>query len=95
MAAKQPKNQAKGGGGKHTYVPPVWRFDEVILGLGSATDIANRLVAKGYPRIPRSSIAGWRMRNSIPPVWVPVFIQMALDAKLINKIEDLRVQPME
>ena len=86
------KRPARGGGGKHNYVPPRWRFDEVLHGLGSAADISNAFVARGYPRVPRSSIAGWRMRNSVPPFWVPLVIQMAFDAKLISTIEDLRVQ---
>jgi len=82
---------ARGGGGKHNYVPPQWRFAEMIEGLGSATAIARKIEELGYPSIPRSSIAGWRMSNSIPPFWVPLFIQMALDAKLISSIEDLKV----
>jgi hypothetical protein len=90
-----PKRRAIGGGGKHTYAPPQWRFAEMLEGLGSSTDVAKKAVARGYPRIPQSSIAGWRMRNSIPPFWVPVFIQMALDEKLITKIEDLRVPNKE
>jgi hypothetical protein len=89
---KPPRTAASGSGGKTTYTPPRWKFDEILFGLGTATDLSNLIVARGYPRIPRSSIAGWRMRNSIPPFWVPLFIQLALEAKLIDTIEDLRIR---
>jgi hypothetical protein len=87
------KRAARGGGGKHSYTPPKWRFTELIFGLGDPTSISREVVRRGYPEIPRSSITGWRVRNSIPPFWLPLFIQMALDAKFINSIEDLRVKP--
>jgi hypothetical protein len=86
------RTAASGSGGKHTYAPPRWKFDEILFGLGPDTDLADKIVARGYPRIPRSSLAGWRMRNSIPPFWVPLIIQMALEAKLIKSIESLRVK---
>jgi hypothetical protein len=88
----KPTGRPRGSGGKHTYEPPKWRFDELILGLGFESQIVEKLVRRGYPRVPASSIIGWRSRNSIPPIWLPVFIQMGLDEKLITNIEDLRVQ---
>ena len=81
-----------GSGGKHTYEPPKWRFGELLTGLGSDGLIVEKLVFRGYPRVPKSSIAGWRFRDSIPSVWIPVFIQMGLDEKLINDIGDLQVR---
>jgi len=81
----------RGGWGKHTYPPPQWRFDEMLFGLGSSRSIAQKLVERGYPRLPLSSIAGWRMRNSVPVFWLPALVQLALDEKIINRIDDLRV----
>ena len=89
---RKPKRAARGGGGKHSYTPPEWRFSGLITMLGSPAEIVAKIEARGYPRIPRTSINGWWHRNSIPPFWVPLFIQMALDENLISKIEDLRVQ---
>jgi len=91
MLAKKTRSRiARGGGGRYSYVPPKWRYNDLIEALGSDTDISAKIAARGYPAIPRSSIAGWKMRNSIPPVWVPVLIQLALDERLINSIDDLR-----
>jgi len=76
-------------------VPPKWKFDEILVGLGSDTVIGRKVIERGYPQIPRSTIAGWRMRNSIPPFWVPVFIQMALDDNIIASIDDLKATDTE
>ena len=92
MAKKKKPRAARGGGGKHSYVKPAWRFGELIVGLGHEKVIVEKLVARGYPRVPDNSVLGWRLRNSIPSFWVPVFLQMGLEAKLIKNIEDLRVQ---
>jgi len=88
---KPPRTKRSGSGGKHTYVPPRWRFDDILVGLGPDSAIVHKVTKRGYPKIPRSTIAGWRLRNSIPTFWVPLFIQMALDEKLIRRIEDMHV----
>jgi len=86
------KRRVGGSGGKVTYDPPAWRFGDLLTGLGSDQQVAAKLVQRGYPLVPVNSITGWRLRNSIPPFWVPIVIQLGLDEKLIKKIEDLRVQ---
>jgi hypothetical protein len=88
---KMVRRSPAGSGGKVTYFPPLWRFNDLITGLGQEKLIVEKLVARGYPRVPVTSIVGWRLRKSIPPFWVPVFIQMGLDEQIINRIEDLRV----
>ena len=91
--SKPPRPRRTGGsGGKLTYDPPAWRFDDLLLGLGTDGLVADKLVQRGYPKVPANSITGWRLRNSIPPFWVPIIIQLGLDEKLIKRIEDLRVQ---
>ena len=96
MAPRKPRKRApRGGGGKHSYVKPRWRFDDLISGLGHEKVIVEKLVLRGYPRVPDGSVLGWRLRSSIPSFWVPVFIQMGLEEKLIRTIEDLRVPTTE
>jgi hypothetical protein len=92
MARKPRKRAARGGGGKHSYVKPVWRFGDLVTGLGHDAYIVEKLARRGYPRVPVNSVTGWRLRNSIPSFWVPVFLQMGIEEKLIKNIEDLRVQ---
>lgn len=81
------RRAASGSGGKLTYTPPVWRFDELILGLGREDQIVEDLVGRGYSRVPPTSIVGWRLRNSIPPAWLPIFIQLGIEAGLIKNVE--------
>ena len=91
--SKPPRPRRIGGsGGKLTYDPPAWRFGDLLTGLGTDTMVADKLVRRGYPKVPVNSITGWRLRNSIPPFWVPIVIQMGLDEQLIKSIDDLRVQ---
>ncbi len=78
-----------------SYPAPEWRYADLIDGLKPYHNIVEMLEAKGYPRLPLSSIAGWRMRNSIPPAWVPALIGLGVDAGLIRTIEDLRIRPAE
>ncbi len=74
----------------YSYTTPKWRYDELIDSLKPYRAIAEGLHAKGYPLLPLSSIAGWRLRNSIPPAWVPAMISLGLEARVIGRIEDLR-----
>jgi hypothetical protein len=82
---------------QQSYVNPDWRFDELIDALRPYRVIAERLQSKGYPLLPLSSIAGWRMRNSIPSVWVLPMVQLGLEARIIKSVNDLRVDqpPLE
>jgi hypothetical protein len=72
--------------------PPQWRWADLVEGLGSAQEVSDEVFRRGYPRLPLSTIWNWRMRRSVPAMWVPVMLQMGLDARLINRIEDLRIQ---
>lgn len=73
-----------------TYPAPSWKCAELIDGLKPYSQIIRRLEDKGYPSLPISSIAGWRMRNVIPGVWMPAIIDLAFESCLINSIDDLR-----
>jgi hypothetical protein len=76
-----------------TYVAPRWRCADLIDGLKPYRKIVQRLEDRGYPRLPISSIAGWRSNNSIPGVWMPAFIDLGLESCIITSIDDLRVHP--
>jgi hypothetical protein len=77
-----------------SYPAPQWRCRDLIDGLKPYRRIAERLEERGYPRLPLSSIANWRMANSIPNVWMPAFIDLALEDRIIVNIEDFRMSPI-
>lgn len=72
------------------YDPPKWRARYLIDGLKPYRKIVEQLQLRGYPPVPVSSIAGWRMANSIPGVWMPALIDLGLENRVIVSIEDLR-----
>lgn len=75
---------------KRQYALPAWKWYDLLMMLGTVSDIGRMLEAKGYPTVPGTTIQGWRNRGVLPANWVPVFIQIALDQKIIKKIEDLK-----
>jgi hypothetical protein len=75
---------------KRTYVLPEWRFYDLLMKLGSVTEIAQMLKARGYNPPPRPTIQGWRNRNLMPAKWVPVFIKLAFDLGVIHDIDELK-----
>src|SRR5262245_47238184 len=83
-------NIATGSGGKRTYSIPRWRFYGILLALGTANVIRDKMWARGYEPPPSESIQGWRKRNSVPANWVPALLEMALDEGIINSITDLQ-----
>ena len=73
-----------------TYREPEWRVRDILHALGSYRDISHMLEAKGHPRVPIGTISAWASRNSIPPSWLPAIIDLALQARVIGSIDDLR-----
>ena len=74
------------------YEAPEWRSRDLIDGLKPYRAIIKRLEDRGYPKLPVSSIAGWRMRNHIPSMWLPAFIDLGLESCVITSIDDLRMR---
>jgi hypothetical protein len=74
------------------YPAPEWRAKELIDGMKPYRRIIQRLEEKGYPKLPTTTIAGWRTINRIPGVWMPAFIDLAFESGLIKCIDDLRVR---
>jgi hypothetical protein len=76
---------------KRTYRLPRWDFYGVLIDLGTASEISQMLVDKGYDRVPPTTIQGWRNRNLLPAPWVPVFLALALEYGIIRRIGDLEL----
>ena len=78
-----------------TYRRPEWRFRYILKNLGTADEIRFGLGLRGYDAPPEDTVQGWRNRNSVPGCWVPVLIEMAVEAGLIKDIADLKPKPRE
>lgn len=72
------------------YKAPKWKFRHLIQSLGSYNQVALLLEQKGYPRLPENTVTSWAHRNSIPASWLPAVIDLALEARVIGNIEDLK-----
>lgn len=77
--------------GTTTYRKPEWHFRELLHALGTETEISDKLVMRGYPRVPPNSIFGWARRNTVPTIWLPVILQMGREAEFFEQIEELRI----
>ena len=72
--------------------PPLWRYYDLLILLGTANEIRGMLQDKGYTPPPEDTVQGWRNRNSIPGKWVPVMLQLAVEKGFIKSIDDLRAK---
>jgi hypothetical protein len=78
---------------KATKLPlrtPVWKYTELVAALGDDPAVAALIRSEGFQPPPVRTIGGWRVRNSIPPQWVPLLIEIAMRRKLLDKISHLR-----
>ena len=69
---------------------PQWKYRELVAALGADIAVIEILRADGFNPPPAKTIAGWRMRNSIPGPWVPALIQAAMRRGLLEGIDQLR-----
>jgi hypothetical protein len=72
------------------YKAPRWRFRHLIHTLGTYNEVATLLEQRGYPRLPKDTVNAWAHRNSIPAPWLPAIIDLALEARVIKTINDLK-----
>jgi len=72
---------------------PRWKFRHLLQSLGPYNAIAHLLERKGYPRLPENTVSAWAHRNSIPSAWLPAVIELALEARVIGGINDLKETP--
>jgi hypothetical protein len=72
---------------------PVWEYDKFLSSLGSDHEIQQLVADKGFKPPPLKTIAGWRLRNSIPGRWLPLLIdegrQRGLHVNVINRDQTL------
>lgn len=71
------------------YREPKWRVRDVLHALGTQHEIAAMLEERGYP-VPVGTVSSWSSRNSVPGAWMPVIIDLAMKARVIGSIDDLR-----
>jgi hypothetical protein len=69
---------------------PVWKYSELVAALGNDPTVAELIRAEGFDPPSVKTIAGWRMRNSVPPAWAPLLIEAALERGLLDKLSQLR-----
>lgn len=72
------------------YRPPSWKYRELVAAFDGDANVADLIRAAGFEPPPIKTIAGWRMRNSIPAAWLPLLIQEALDRGLLDSLSQLR-----
>ena len=69
---------------------PRWKYRELVTALGSDIAVIAILRADGFKPPPAKTIAGWRMRNSVPGQWAPALIDAAMRRGLIERVSQLR-----
>jgi hypothetical protein len=68
---------------------PVYKYRELIAAIGSDADVQNAFRNGNYYVPPASTIRGWRTRNSIPSVWVPLLIAHAMETGRLHRVSSL------
>lgn len=72
------------------YRPPSWKYRELVAAFDGDANVADLIRAAGFEPPPIKTIAGWRMRNSVPAAWLPLLIEEALDRGLLDSLSQLR-----
>jgi hypothetical protein len=74
---------------KTQRVYPELKVKELLDAIGTDKEIAELLRSYGYEAPPLPSIRGWRSRNSVPVVWLPILMDWAINKGEIKKPEQL------
>ena len=69
---------------------PSWKYLELIAALGDDAAVAELIRSEGFDPPSLKTIAGWRMRNSMPSRWLPLLVELAMERKIIDHISQLR-----
>ena len=69
---------------------PVWKYRELVAALGDDPAVAALIRDEGFKPPPAKTIGGWRVRNSVPGVWAPLLIEIAMRRKLLDTVSHLR-----
>jgi hypothetical protein len=73
---------------------PEYKYRELLAFIGNDRAVQDVLAAYGYDVPSVRVIEGWRMRNSVPPRWLPLLIQHAMTNKALPKPEALLKTPV-
>ena len=69
---------------------PAWKYRELVAALGDDDTVRARIKDEGFEPPPRKTIAGWRLRNSVPGAWAPLLIDLAFREDRIDRMSQLR-----
>ena len=73
------------------YVPntPSWNYHWLVGAFGRVEDVAQAIRSAGFDPPPLKTIAAWRQRNSVPGLWAPLLIDLAMRNGLLKRISEL------
>jgi hypothetical protein len=74
----------------YRYRRPSWKYRELVSAFGPDDEVQELIAVAGYKPPPIKTIAGWRMRNSVPSAWAPILLEEALRRGLLDTLSQLR-----
>jgi hypothetical protein len=77
---------------KHSKIVPVWNYRQLILSLGSSTEIVRRIKREGYDPPSPQTINSWRYKGRVPSQWTPLFLKWAFKSGALKSIDQLLVR---
>lgn len=69
---------------------PKWKYLELVTAFGGDQQVADFIRSEGFDPPPLKTIAGWRMRNSVPGRWAPLLIEAAMRKGHLDQLSQLR-----
>ena len=68
---------------------PYWNYHWLVGAFGRVEDVAQAIRSAGFDPPPLKTIAAWRQRNSVPGLWAPLLIDLAMRKGLLKRISEL------
>jgi hypothetical protein len=73
---------------------PQYKYRDLLEVIGNDRDVQAALEQFGYDVPSTRVIEGWRSRNSVPPRWLPLLLQHAMNRGDVRKPEELLKAPL-
>lgn len=73
---------------------PEIKYRDLLAVIGSDRQVQDALRNYGYDVPSIRVIEGWRSRNSVPPRWLPLLLQHAMNRGDVRKPEELLKAPV-
>lgn len=70
---------------------PHWDYHGLIGAFGGVDAVAQAIRSARFDPPPLKTIAAWRQRNSVPGLWAPLLIDLAIRKGLLKQVSDLLV----